>query len=38
MENGVMSALDDIAKSTGLQWDDLKEQMREQGRYHVETY
>ena len=38
MENGVMSALDDIAKSTGLQWDDLKEQMRGQGRYHVETY
>ena len=38
MENGVMSALEDIAKSTGLQWDDLKEQMREQGRYHVETY
>lgn len=38
MENGVMSALDDIAKSTGLQWDDLKERMREQGRYHVETY
>ena len=38
MENGVMSALDDIAKSTGMQWDDLKERMREQGRYHVETY
>ena len=38
MEQGVESALTSIAESIGEQWHDLRDAMREQGRYHVETY
>lgn len=38
MEAGVEEAFDDIAKNAGLEWDSVREAMRESGRYHVETY
>jgi benzoyl-CoA 2,3-dioxygenase component A len=38
MENGVEEALKDIARSAGLEWSTLRDSMREDGRYHVETY
>lgn len=38
MEHGVDEALADIARGSGLDWDVLKIKMRENGRYHVETY
>jgi len=38
MEVGVEHAFANIAESLGLQWDSLREVMREEGRYHVETY
>ena len=38
MEQGVDSALDDICRSVDARWSDLRDAMRAQGRYHVETY
>jgi benzoyl-CoA 2,3-epoxidase subunit A len=38
MENGVEAALDDIARGVGLEWKTVRDAMREDGRYHVETY
>lgn len=38
MEKGVEEALADIARGIGLDWADLRDTMREDGRYHVETY
>ena len=38
MEQGVDAALDDICRSAGLQWAEMRKEMREKGRYHVETY
>ncbi|MBE1285443.1 MAG: benzoyl-CoA 2,3-epoxidase subunit BoxA [Rhodobacteraceae bacterium] len=38
MEQGVEEALKDIARGLGLEWTELRDQMREDGRYHVETY
>lgn len=38
MENGVEEALKDIARAVGLDWGSLRDTMREEGRYHVETY
>lgn len=38
MEQGVEQALSDIARSAGLDWKAIRDAMREQGRYHVETY
>ncbi|KAA3632930.1 MAG: benzoyl-CoA 2,3-epoxidase subunit BoxA [Proteobacteria bacterium] len=38
METGVDEALADICRAHGSQWSELKPTMREQGRYHVETY
>ncbi|GLQ25265.1 benzoyl-CoA 2,3-epoxidase subunit BoxA [Sulfitobacter pacificus] len=38
MEEGVELALTSIAESTGQQWTALRDAMREDGRYHVETY
>ncbi len=38
MEQGVEEALSDIARGVGLDWSDLRDTMREDGRYHVETY
>ena len=38
METGVDEALADIARGAGLDWSNVKPEMRAQGRYHVETY
>ncbi len=38
MEEGVEKAMTSIAESMGLQWVNLRDSMREDGRYHVETY
>lgn len=38
MEDGVERAFTDIAESFGEQWRAIRDVMREDGRYHVETY
>lgn len=38
MEEGVERAFTNIAESLGQQWRALRDVMREEGRYHVETY
>ncbi|MEZ5932095.1 MAG: benzoyl-CoA 2,3-epoxidase subunit BoxA [Alphaproteobacteria bacterium] len=38
MEEGVDKALLNIAESAGTPWNATRETMREEGRYHVETY
>jgi|TARA_B100000795_G_scaffold57024_1_gene37735 benzoyl-CoA 2,3-dioxygenase component A len=38
MEDGVELAFSSIADSIGEQWQALRDIMREDGRYHVETY
>ena len=38
METGVEEALADLCRSAGLAWETLRKEMRDQGRYHVETY
>jgi len=38
MEQGVELAFRNIAESTGLPWEATRDAMRDDGRYHVETY
>lgn len=38
MEHGVEAALSDIARGIGLNWTEVRDAMRDDGRYHVETY
>ncbi len=38
MEEGVEKAFVSIAESIGEQWLSMRDSMREEGRYHVETY
>ena len=38
MEEGVEAAFTSIAESMGQQWAAMRDAMREDGRYHVETY
>jgi benzoyl-CoA 2,3-dioxygenase component A len=38
MEEGVEKAFANIAESMGAQWVALRDTMRQEGRYHVETY
>lgn len=38
MEQGVDSALDDICRGAEMKWHDMRDAMRAEGRYHVETY
>jgi benzoyl-CoA 2,3-dioxygenase component A len=38
MEEGVDFALTNIAESIGQQWSTLRDVMRDEGRFHVETY
>lgn len=38
MEVGVEQAFEDIARQHGLNWQTIRDQMRGEGRYHVETY
>ncbi len=38
MEEGVVKTLHDIAIHAGLNWDKLGEELKQQGRLHLETY
>jgi benzoyl-CoA 2,3-dioxygenase component A len=38
METGVDEAFADVCRGAGIDWAPLKSAMREDGRYHVETY
>ena len=38
MEAGVEQAFEDIARGAGLDWKIVRDAMRQDGRYHVETY
>ncbi len=38
MEEGIERTFTNIAESLGIQWVALRDAMREEGRYHVETY
>ncbi|MDP2134238.1 MAG: benzoyl-CoA 2,3-epoxidase subunit BoxA [Sulfuritalea sp.] len=38
MEHGVDAAFDDVCSRNGLDWKALQAEMRQHGRYHVETY
>ena len=38
MEQGVELAFRSIAESRGLPWETLRDALRDEGRYHVETY
>ena len=38
MEEGVDAAMTNIAESIGQQWHAMRDAMRDEGRYHVETY
>ena len=38
MESGVEETLSDIARGTGLEWASVRNAMREEGWYHLETY
>lgn len=38
METGVDEAFADVCRGAGIDWSPLKSAMREDGRYHVETY
>jgi benzoyl-CoA 2,3-epoxidase subunit A len=38
MEQGVEEALNDVCRGANLLWTDMRQNMRESGRFHVETY
>ena len=38
MESGVDEAFADVCRGAAIDWAPLKAAMREDGRYHVETY
>ena len=38
MESGVEEALSDVAREIGIEWKTLRDTMRDNGRYHIETY
>ncbi|MEO1193165.1 MAG: benzoyl-CoA 2,3-epoxidase subunit BoxA [Pseudomonadota bacterium] len=38
METGVTEALKDLCREAGMDWSSLSAEMRETGRFHVETY
>jgi benzoyl-CoA 2,3-epoxidase subunit A len=38
MEAGVDAAFADVCRERGIDWRELVQRMRQQGRYHVETY
>lgn len=38
MEKGVDAAISEVCAGKGIDWGVLRNQMRQQGRYHVETY
>lgn len=38
MDDGVEQALSDIARQHGMDWQEIRDRMRSDGRYHFETY
>ena len=38
MEDGVEAALDEVCAGAGIEWSQLRQRMREEGRFHIETY
>lgn len=38
MDAGVEQALEDVARQHGMNWQEIRSRMRDEGRYHVETY
>ena len=38
MEAGVEAAFHDICREHSLSWDDCRSRLRDEGRFHVETY
>lgn len=38
LEEGVDSAMQEICAERSMNWSDLRREMREQGRFHIETY
>ena len=38
MEDGVLQALADVASAQGIDWEPLRQRMKDQGRLHFETY
>jgi benzoyl-CoA 2,3-dioxygenase component A len=38
MEEGVLRALQEVAQGAGMDWAQLADQLRDQGRLHLETY
>ena len=38
MENGVDQSLNEIANGIGQNWQEMKDKLRKEGRFHVETY
>lgn len=38
MEEGVLSALQDVAQQSGITWDVLSSALKREGRLHLETY
>ena len=38
LEEGVERALSEIGRVHGIDWLDIREQMRDTGRLHIETY
>ena len=38
MEDGVMQALRDVAQGAGLNWGEVSERLKKEGRLHLETY
>ncbi|MGI9132769.1 MAG: benzoyl-CoA oxygenase, partial [Rhodoferax sp.] len=38
MEEGVHAALAEVCRQHGMEWDTLVRCLRDEGRFHVETY
>jgi len=38
MEAGVVAAFRDVCREHGLDWDELRPQLLEKSRLHIETY
>jgi benzoyl-CoA 2,3-dioxygenase component A len=38
MEEGVEKVFSTVANGIGANWKELRDSMRDEGRYHIETY
>jgi benzoyl-CoA 2,3-epoxidase subunit A len=38
MEEGVLSALQEVTQQAGLSWDSISQRLKKEGRLHLETY